>query len=135
MKRRFLLILLAACLGLTACQSRVEPQPSAEPPAATNKPAEPSAPETEPAPPETEPVPPMPELPEGSGLGLNALDAKLIAYLQANGLEQESFTVSPLSLKAALALTALGAEGETQRQILDALGFADVLEQHGRHRP
>ena len=119
MKRRFLLILLAACLGLTACQSQVEPQPSAEPPAATNKPAEPSAPETE-------PVPPMPELPEGSGLGLNALDAKLIAYLQANGLEQESFTVSPLSLKAALALTALGAEGETQQQILDALGFADV---------
>lgn len=119
MKRRFLLILLAACLGLTACQS--QSQPAAQTPATTEKPAE-----TQPIPVETEPAPTLPEIPEGAGLGLNALDAKLIAYLQANGLEQKSFTLSPLSVKAALALTAIGAEGETQRQILDALGFADV---------
>ena len=115
MKRRFLLILLAACLGLTACQSQTQPGNT--------------APETtRPAPPETEPAPTMPEIPEGTGLGLDELDAQLIAFLRANGLEQQSFTVSPLSLKAALALTCLGAEGETQQQILNALGFASVEE-------
>lgn len=115
MKRRFLLILLAACLGLTACQSQTQPGNT--------------APETtKPAPPETEPAPAMPEIPEGTGLGLDELDAQLIAFLRANGLEQQSFTVSPLSLKAALALTCLGAEGETQQQILNALGFASVEE-------
>lgn len=115
MKRRFLLILLAACLGLTACQSQTQPGNT--------------APETtKPAPPETEPAPTMPEIPEGTGLGLDELDAQLIAFLRANGLEQQSFTVSPLSLKAALALTCLGAEGETQQQILNALGFASVEE-------
>ncbi len=126
MKRRFLLILLAACLGLSACQAQAQPAP--ETPAAANKPAEtdPVPPETEPAHPETEPVPTLPDIPADAGLGLDALDAKLIAFLRANGFEQKSFTVSPLSLKAALALTALGAEGETQKQILDALGFADV---------
>lgn len=126
MKRRFLLILLAACLGLSACQAQAQPAP--ETPAAANKPAEtdPVPPETEPAHPETEPVPTLPDIPADAGMGLDALDAKLIAFLRANGFEQKSFTVSPLSLKAALALTALGAEGETQKQILDALGFADV---------
>ena len=129
MKRRFLLILLAACLGLTACQPQHLP--------GTQTPTEPSAPETnepaptDPLPPETVPAEPtdvLPEIPEGKGLGLNELDGKLIAFLRANGLENESFTVSPLSFKAALALTALGAEGETQRQILDALGFETVEE-------
>ncbi|MBO4419784.1 MAG: hypothetical protein J5789_08200 [Oscillospiraceae bacterium] len=120
MKRRFLLILLAACLGLTACQN--QGQPAAEVPADTQKPVE----TTEPVQTTAEPAPQMPDIPEGTGLGINGLDAKLIAYLRANGLEQESFTLSPLSVKAALALTALGAEGETQRQILDALGFADA---------
>ena len=131
MKRRFLLILLAACLGLTACQPQHLP--------GTQTPTEPAAPETnepaptDPLPPETVPTEPeptdvLPEIPEGKALGLNELDGKLIAFLRANGLENESFTVSPLSFKAALALTALGAEGETQRQILDALGFETVEE-------
>ena len=141
MKRRILWILLALCLGLTACQSQsVNPtaeKPGAEKQTTESNPApvetganpsqtEQATKETEIAPAETEPAPVLPDPPAGEGLGLNALDAKLIAYLQANGLEQESFTVSPLSLKAALSLTALGAEGETQRQILDALGFSDA---------
>lgn len=144
MKRRLFLVLLAACLGLSACQSQTKPEPAAEVPATTNKSSEtkeatetepvvteavstvPASSETEPAATQTEPKQELPDPPVGAGLGLDALDAKLIAYLQANGLEQQSFTVSPLSLKAALALTALGAEGETQRQILDALGFDDV---------
>lgn len=124
MKRRVLLILLAACLGLTACQSQVHPSSTTEQPqAATKKPVEATTSVTEPV--ETETNPKLPELPAG-GMGINELDGKVISYLMANGLEQKSFTVSPLSLKAALALTAIGAEGETQRQILDALGFADV---------
>ena len=137
MKRRLLLILLAACLGLTACQAQTKPQPASENPAAADKPAEndpapvetkPAPAETDPAPAETEALPTLPDVSAGTGMGLDDLDAKLIAFLRTNGLERQSFTVSPLSLKAALALTALGAEGETQRQILDALGFATVEE-------
>ncbi len=116
MKRRFFLILLAACLGLSACQAGYQPgtNPDAQAPADT------------PAPTTEEPVPEAPVVTEETGMGFNELDSKLIAFLRENGLENESFTVSPLSFKAALALTALGAEGETQRQILDALGFATV---------
>ena len=129
MKRRFFLLLLAACLGLSACQGQNLP--------GAQTPAEPKVPENnDPAPSETvpaetlvtEPAPVLPEIPAGESLGLNELDGKLIAFLRSNGLENESFTVSPLSFKAALALTALGAEGETQRQILDALGFETVEE-------
>ena len=132
MKRRIILILLAACLGLTACQASAQPGTNPAAPSSADKP-EPSgqsAP-TEAEPPATEPEtettePAAPELPAGEGLGFTALDDSLLAFLQANGMENKSFTVSPLSFKAALALTALGAEGETQRQILDALGFATV---------
>ena len=131
MKRRLFLILLAACLGLSACQGQVQPgtQPSDPAPSVKPEPTEtepfPAESETEPNPTES-PAEPLPAIPAAEGLGFNNLDNGLIAYLRANGLENESFTVSPLSFKAALALTALGAEGETQRQILDALGFETV---------
>ena len=134
MKRKILLILLAACLGLSACQGQIQAAAKPSDAAPTVKP---EPPETKPLPTEaetelnsTEPAPtePLPAIPAAEGLGLNALDNGLIAYLRANGLENESFTVSPMSFKAALALTALGAEGETQRQILDALGFETVEE-------
>ena len=125
MKRRFFLILLAACLGLTACQGQnLSGDPASTP--ETTKPANDPLATQEPVVNPAESVPAMPEIPEGEGMGLNELDSKLIAYLRENGLADQSFTVSPLSLKAALALTALGAEGETQRQILDALGFESV---------
>ncbi len=130
MKRRFVLILLAACLGLTACQSQVPTQTTAEPPATEGKTGNTTqnTRESEAVPPETESEFELPVRPETEGMGLNDLDSKLISYLRANGLEQENFTVSPLSLKAALALTALGAEGETQQQILEALGVANLEE-------
>ena len=130
MKHRVLLILLAACLGLTACQSQTPAQTTAEAPATAGvtDSTPPSTSESDAVPPETEAAPALPAAPENTGMGLTDLDSRLISYLQANGLEQENFTVSPLSLKAALALTALGAEGETQKQILDVLGFADVKE-------
>ena len=135
MKRRFFLILLAACLGLSACQGLNQPGNTPNPedptdktiPVPTNEPVPTDKTATEePAP--TEPLPAAPEIPEGEALGFDPLDSRLIAFLKANGLEKESFTVSPLSFKAALALTALGAEGETQRQILDAMGFETVEE-------
>ena len=138
MKRRLFLILLAACLGLSACQAQTQPgtQPATENPMKPTDPSVDTTPETE----ATEPVstgeattpateaPTEPTQPEDIGLGFTALDSGLVAYLRANGFAEKSITVSPLSLKAALALTALGAEGETQRQILNALGFQTVEE-------
>lgn len=125
MKRRILLILLAACLGLAACQAQT--------PSGGDKPAEPNSGETvKPSVPgtetPTEAAEPLPQIPAEDAQGITALDSGLIAWLQTNGLENESFTVSPLSVKAALAMTALGAEGETRDQILSALGFADENE-------
>ncbi len=128
MKRRLFLILLAACLGLSACQAQGLGGDAPANPGTTGPDDTPAAtldPIVE-AP--TEPVPELPEIPEGEGLGLNGLDSRLIAYLLANGFEKESFAVSPLSLKAALALTALGAEGETQAQILSTLGCSSPEE-------
>ena len=145
MKRKVFLVLLAVCLGLSACQAQHAPGGNSptdadkikDPSAAsdsgapvqnteTTKAQESDAPTAESTQPETDPV--LPRILEGEGMGFNGLDNGLIAYLRANGMEDKSFTVSPLSLKAALALTAVGAEGETQRQLLDALGFKTVEE-------
>ncbi len=60
---------------------------------------------------------------EPSGIGFSDFDGALIEFLRLRGLEDRNYTVSPLSFKAALVLAALGAEGETQRQLLDTLGF------------
>lgn len=132
MKRRILLILLAACLGLAACQGQVSPAagtPTEPTPGESRKPAEPGAESTaEGTEQPSEPAESLPAIPAEEAQGFTALDSGLIAWLQANGLERESFTVSPLSVKAALALTALGAEGETQKQILSVLGFANPEE-------
>ena len=57
--------------------------------------------------------------------GFTALDSELISYLEESGYREKSYLVSPLSLKAALALAAAGAEGETRAQLLQVLGFAD----------
>ena len=61
-------------------------------------------------------------------VGFTEFDGKLIRYLRQTGLEQENFTVSPLSFKAALVLLLEGADGESKRQLLDALGFSSVEE-------
>ena len=61
-------------------------------------------------------------------LGFSAFDNQLVEYLKQAGRADENFTVSPLSFKAALTLAALGAEGETQAQLLEALGFRSVDE-------
>ncbi|MBO4418959.1 MAG: hypothetical protein J5789_03945 [Oscillospiraceae bacterium] len=61
-------------------------------------------------------------------LGFTDFDNQLIEYLKQTGKANENFTVSPLSFKAALAMAALGAEGETQAQLLAALGFRNQEE-------
>lgn len=132
MKRRFFLLLLAACLGLSACQTQHLPGSDSNRPAVpkdtTEKPTEASTktPVTDSVP--SEPIPTLPKVPTAEGLGFTDLDNGLISYLRDTGMAQESFTVSPLSYKAALALAALGAEKETQAQILSTLGFESVEE-------
>ena len=158
MKRRIFLLLMAACLGLTACQGQGVPGCSSDtkPPETVDTGDHPTtvptgndtttAPTGDPSygpgepyetvvteawdpqqqPPESTAAPdPQPQDAEESW-GLNSLDSSLLAWLRDNGFADKSFTVSPLSFKAALALTALGAEGETQAQILEALGFDSV---------
>lgn len=130
MKRKFLPILLALCLGLTACQSGAAPAAPAGPESTERDPVQEAPAETtptEPLPTEPEPLPTQPDAPTEAPehpLGLTELDAQLIDFLQRE-LGEKSFTVSPLSLKAALALVALGAEGESEAQLLRTLGFAD----------
>ena len=67
-------------------------------------------------------------------LGFTDFDSNLIAYLQENGLKGENFSVSPLSFKAALALAAEGAEGETLNQILSVLGFSSKADLEAWYR-
>ena len=87
-----------------------------------------------PAPTEPQPTDFTPDTGAGSGgvtltelsgpqSGFSDFDAALIEYLQKNGWGDKSFTVSPLSFKAALALAAEGAAGQTQEELLSALGF------------
>ena len=132
MKRRLLLILLAACLGLAACQAQTRPAANTPTEPASGENEKPGVPATElptefftSGPAQTEPAEPLPVLPDEVTEGFTVFDGAMIDWLRANGLENESFAVSPLSVKAALALTALGAEGETREQILSVLGFAD----------
>ena len=128
MKRRLFLLLLAACLGLSACQAQNLPgredasQPAQTDPAGHTPDGVGSA--DTPAP--TEPDPVLPVIPPEESMGFTELDSQLIAYLRENGLADQNFTVSPLSCKAALALAAMGAEGETLDQLLAALGFSDL---------
>ena len=67
-------------------------------------------------------------LTDAKNLGFSAFDNQLIAFLRQTGLEDQNFTVSPLSFKAALALAALGAEGKTLDELLAALGYTDLSQ-------
>ena len=114
-------LLVFSCLA--GCQS------TANPPASDKKPTE-TAP-SDPTPTETKADPPAPAVPlaaitNAKALGFSAFDNQLVEFLKQAGRADENFTVSPLSFKAALAMAVLGAEGETQTQLLDALGYRDV---------
>ncbi len=110
-------ILAASCL--TGCRG-IEDPVSASDPATTKEP-------------QVKPEEPVPAVPlsaviNAKALGFSAFDNQLVEYLKQAGRADENFTVSPLSFKAALTMAALGAEGETQAQLLEALGFKNLDE-------
>ena len=133
MLKKWICIFLAVAL-LTAAFSGCRAQSSS--PAAQNATGTPTekAPDgtevntTAPAPESAEGQIPVIAQPDAAPLGFTAFDSNLIAYLRENGLEDENFSVSPLSFKAALALAAEGAEGETLNQLLAVLGFSSKTE-------
>ena len=122
MKQRFLCVLLAAVLCLSvlsgcAAQKRTDKSAeSGEPKTSTEK-----VPQAE----STEPTHGINQ-PAASPLGFTNFDSSLIAFLCENGYAEENFAVSPLSFRAALALAASGAEGETLNQLLAVMGFSSV---------
>ena len=110
-------ILAVSCL--TGCRGVEDPVPASDP-AATKEP-------------QVKPEEPVPAVPlsaviNAKALGFSAFDNQLVEYLKQAGRADENFTVSPLSFKAALTMAALGAEGETQAQLLEALGFKNLDE-------
>lgn len=133
MKQKLIAVLLAVvlCLGcFTGCQAQKKDAVKAETEAPAADPtvteaaaetAETAAPtDSEPAAPE-DPADPKP----APRLAFNDFDSGLISYLLQTELGGENFAVSPLSFRAALALAALGAEGETLDELLAALGYTD----------
>ena len=118
--KRFLTLFLCAALCL-ACFAGCRATPPAETPTTTE-----TAGQNNPNP-EVNPVVNL-NLSDAKNRGFSAFDNQLIEFLKQSGLGDQNFTVSPLSFKAALALTALGAEGETLDQLLAALGYTDRAE-------
>ena len=59
---------------------------------------------------------------------MNDFNNQLIAYVGENGYEKENYMISPTSYKAALCLAAAGANGQTQDELLKAMGFQNVDE-------
>ncbi len=117
--KKLLCVLLAAALCmacLTGCQGTDAPAD----PGQTEKPEKPEKPE--------QPVSAelLSAVTNAKNIGFSAFDNQLVEYLKQTGHAEENFTVSPLSFKAALTLAALGAEGETQTQLLSALGYQDL---------
>ena len=106
-------LLLLGCL--TGCQPASGPEPGGS--KETGRQSDPLAPAVS-----------LSAVTNAKALGFSAFDNQLVEYLKQAGRADENFTVSPLSFKAALTLAALGAEGETQAQLLEALGFRSVEE-------
>ena len=73
------------------------------------------------------------ELPEVSGgfevknVGFDSFDSSLISYIDSEK-SMENYMLSPLSFKYALGLAVLGAGGETEKELYNALGFTDFSE-------
>lgn len=122
MMKKWICIVLAAALltaAFAGCRAR------------TDSPAAPNTTQAKPedaSEPETSGMAPVIVQPDAAPLGFTAFDSNLIAFLRENGKAEENFSVSPLSFKAALALAAEGAEGETLNQLLAVLGFSSVAE-------
>lgn len=113
------LAMLLAVSCLTGCRGIEDPVPASDP-AATKEPQD--------QPEEPAPAVLLSAVTNAKSLGFSTFDNQLVEYLKLAGRADENFTVSPLSFKAALTMAALGAEGETQAQLLEALGFRNVDE-------
>lgn len=131
MKRNSLISLALAALLLLSCMvgcaSSNNPTNPQDPGASGPEPSTPGTSDT----PKTElpaPAVPLASVTNAKNLGFTEFDDQLVEYLKQAGREDENFTVSPLSFKAALAMAALGAEGETQALLLKAMGFQSVDE-------
>ena len=130
-------VCLAGCGGQTVPTATTTPaEPTEEAPAAeTPTPAQSETPqETEPPAPTPEPEPEPEEtaplhneggIPVGEGSGFTDFDSALLVFLEEQGYARESFLVSPLSFRMALALAAEGAGNETKSVLLSAMGFED----------
>ena len=110
-------LLVFSCL--VGCQSTATPNGSDEQPTA------PASSDPTPTEPKT-PAVPLAAITNAKALGFSAFDNQLVEFLKQAGRADENFTVSPLSFKAALAMAVLGAEGETQTQLLNALDYQNV---------
>ena len=125
--KRFLTLFLCAALCLTCfagCRATPPAETPTTAPAAQNDSG--NQPQNNPNP-EVNPLANL-NLEDAKNLGFSVFDNQLIEFLKQSGLGDQNFTVSPLSFKAALALAALGAEGETLDQILAALGYTDLAQ-------
>lgn len=75
-----------------------------------------------------------PESPEDTGVadkqntGFSEFDNELLSFLENDMDYNDNFMISPLSYKYALVLATLGANGDTQAELLKALGFNSVDE-------
>ena len=68
------------------------------------------------------------DLSNAPDVGMSRFDSALIEFLKQTGKADENFAVSPLSLKAALALAAAGTDGALRESLLSAMDFASVEE-------
>lgn len=55
-------------------------------------------------------------------------NSELNSYLKSNGYEDENYMFSNVSLRYAVALAALGADGETKQELIEGIGFQDESE-------
>ena len=68
------------------------------------------------------------QIKQSSNVGLQSFDGKMISYLEQEFGTNQNVFASPLSLKYVLAMNAIGAKGDTQKELLQVLGFKTVKE-------
>lgn len=59
-------------------------------------------------------------------LQIGEFDSALIEYLCQNGYDPSNFVISPAAFRASLCLAAVGAQGDTRAEILNAAGFSGM---------
>ena len=58
----------------------------------------------------------------------SSLSNELVQYFNTTDFKNENYIASPLSFKVAMSMVAIGADGDTQKQLLDFLDFSSVEE-------